>query len=317
METYHSHALRKVLPCLLAAVNTYLIAHLCCVTQAAIPIRSHGSNVSALAVMHSRLHNCNVSHTEHFIKDCTAQGMSAVQSYQNLAARTDASLIWFAPEVTPVSTSTPALAPVSATANQTVPTDSPDGVDCHHQESMPQVTAGSDALLDSCDQGSNKRRKLTETEDTKEQLLDEDIDWTAPSTVAQDVVDRPDALGAAFACDGSEAIAQSKATQQKTLQKPQHIAAAVAGDREQPDSGSPPLSPDAKRVQNAVNEYIRAFLDPFYKAGIVTKEVGCRPLCNAMSAAQCCALLLVLVVQEPFQQTYQCSAMFICDAADV
>ena len=143
----------------------------------------------------------------------------------------------------------------------------------------------------------NKRRKL----DSKPApaaiatpLIDDDIDWAASSRACEHPLADGDATDAqhqqdltlpqqeseqlrvsetvqeAAAEDVAEAEAASKACQTRNL-----VADNQAGSQGNSDKGL---------VQHAVAEYVRALLDPFYKAGIVDREVSVtKPVGSATS----------------------------------
>ena len=115
-------------------------------------------------------------------------------------------------------------------------------------------------------------------------MIDDDIDWAASSRACEHPLADSDAAGAvhqqdltlpqqeseqlhasetvqeAAAEDAAEAEAASEACQQWDL-----VADNQAGSQGNSDKGL---------VQHAVAEYVRALLDPFYKAGIVDREVS-------------------------------------------
>lgn len=146
---------------------------------------------------------------------------------------------------------------------------------------MPHKESNSHALateLDAdTDQLPNKRQKIKTNEDTataEEQLLDDDIDWHASSSYA-DV----EAVSEA-ADDPTDAHHHSVPDVNDGMQATCHSPQDPGATAEAPgvmQSDVMKQDPDCKRIQHAVNEYIRAFLDPFYKAGIVNKEVGRPP----------------------------------------
>ena len=143
----------------------------------------------------------------------------------------------------------------------------------------------------------NKRRKL----DSKPApaaiatpLIDDDIDWAASSRACEHPLADGDATDAqhqqdltlpqqeseqlrasetvqeAAAEDVAEAEAASEACQTRNL-----VADNQAGSQGNSDKGL---------VQHAVAEYVRALLDPFYKAGIVDREVSVtKPVGSATS----------------------------------
>ena len=148
---------------------------------------------------------------------------------------------------------------------------------------MPAKAIGTEAA----ETAPNKRRKLDSKPDpaaTATPLIDDDIDWAASSgayehpladsdatdaqaqqdlTLAQQESERLHASGfaqEAAAEDGAAAEAASEACQQPDLDSDYQ-----AGIQEESDKGL---------VQHAVAEYVRALLDPFYKAGIVDREVS-------------------------------------------
>lgn len=197
-----------------------------------------------------------------------AQHAPVMQSYQNLAARTDASSVLYPPELPqPVTKPGPLTVPVSDLVNQSVAAVSPSAGESPGEDTMPADDAepsGNTVQL------PNKRQKTAAAPDpTEEQLVDDDIDWHAPemqddnaeatleaATVQTDDVDSGDTTQLAASKRGkSHSPRQSRAQNEK-------------------QSNCVKRDSDFKRIQHAVNEYIRAFLDPFYKAGIVNKEVA-------------------------------------------
>ena len=238
---------------------------------------------------------CVLKQQQH-TSDQAAQLVHVVQSYQNLAARTDASLVTYPPEVAlppnPTPISIPAAVSVPPPGNKTAAVASPnaDGLpeaDVPSAEEEPHEAVGSPEQL------PNKKRKLGEPKViAQDELLDDDIDWAAPSSVAADAAaasEAPSEADALHAAIGdTQGALQLKAGMQASPHGTQHTTETRAD--EPPDPGSPQHHSDAKRIQHAVNKYIRAFLDPFYKAGIVTKEVWCSQDLRCCTAG-CTALL--------------------------
>lgn len=240
-----------------------------------------------------------VSNQQQHTSDQAAQLAHVVQSYQNLAARTDASLVMYPPEVAlppnPTPNSIPASGSVPPSSNKTAAVASPDA-DGLPKADLPSAEEEPHEVASSPEQLPNKKRKLGEPKDVaQDELLDDDIDWAAPSTVAADAAEAPSEAGTSHAAIGdTQGAAQLKAGMQASPHGTQYMTATNA---DPPDPGNPQRQSDVRRIQHAVNEYIRAFLDPFYKAGIVSKEVWCsqKPAvmhCWMHCSAECTAVLL-------------------------
>ncbi len=203
------------------------------------------------------------------------------QSYLNAAARTDASLVKFPPasmqsHPQPKASTSAQQAPALMVLNSQEARIS-------QAASIPIKAASTEAA----DTAPNKRRKLDSKPApaaTAMPLIDDDIDWAASSgackhpladsdapdthaqqdvTLAQQELEQlhaSDFVQETAAEDAAEAEAASEACQQLDL-----VSDNQAGSQENSDKGL---------VQHAVAEYVRALLDPFYKAGIVDREVS-------------------------------------------
>lgn len=190
----------------------------------------------------------------------------SMQSYQNSAARTDASLTKFPPATLPLAQNKP-----TTSAQQQAPTTT-----------LPP----SDNLIDqggseTAELVPNKKRKLEGTQQcasalTGMPLMDDDIDWSAShvATEQQAAVDTetdPQVThqqASAFTHDADTAETGGDADSPANAQwdHEQDVHTEDDPDR-QIDDGQ-------RHVQHAVAEYVRALLDPFYKAGIVNREVS-------------------------------------------
>lgn len=111
---------------------------------------------------------------------------------------------------------------------------------------------------------------------TNTALVDDDIDWTAISVV-------PDSQLVSSTDDMQAGASQLSTDGPDTgLAHSQQAEAACTNEGLQQQQGAlvthkvPSRGDDAgdKQVQHAVGEYVKALLDPFYKAGIVDREVG-------------------------------------------
>ena len=145
----------------------------------------------------------------------------------------------------------------------------------------------------------NKRRRL----DSKPApaaiatpLIDDDIDWAASSRACEHQLADSDATDAQAQQDLT--LDQQESQQLHASESVQEAAAEDAAAAEaaseayhQPDlvsdyqAGSQGNS-DKGLVQHAVAEYVRALLDPFYKAGIVDREV-CVAETIGLATSQC------------------------------
>lgn len=199
-----------------------------------------------------------------------------LQSYSNAAARTDASLIKFPPAtLTPQATS--GNDPAQQTGAPTAP--GPDTGSTKKRKNL--ATGGASEISE---MSHNKQSKVEEASTAaavpSTALLDDDIDWTATA-------DKPDlqlpaspdpaVLQAGDPQPGPQepdtALEQSQCTDAadgsgSACLQPQQAAAAA---HEVPSSSG---GTGDKQVQLAVGEYVKALLDPFYKAGIVDREVS-------------------------------------------
>lgn len=127
-----------------------------------------------------------------------------------------------------------------------------------------------------------KRRRLDSEASpavTTAPLIDDDIDWTAPNDGSEpqspDVIDSDvEALPAPQMLD--PLLAMSHVTE-GAAEGAEHADAVAQISQHQdlgPDEpGGDQGDPNRRQVQHAVAEYVRALLDPFYKAGIVDREV--------------------------------------------
>lgn len=190
-----------------------------------------------------------------------------MQSYSNAAARTDASLIKYPP----------------ATAHQVK--------SAHH--SVQQIEASKPSELDPDTSKKRKRSESTtgvsESSQNKQHqehsstaaathtaLVDDDIDWTATTAVPDmQLASPPDSIQGDERQLGADepdtdlahsqqaaAVHASECLQQQQAAMAEHGVSSSGGD-----TGD-------KHVQHAVGEYVKALLDPFYKAGIIDREVG-------------------------------------------
>ncbi len=148
---------------------------------------------------------------------------------------------------------------------------------------MPAKAIGTEAA----DTAPNKRRKLDSKPDPAAiatPLIDDDIDWAASSGACEHLSADSDATDAqaqqdlTLAQQQSEQLHASGFVQEAAAEDAAEVeAASEAYHQQQLDSdyqaGSQGNS-DKGLVQHAVAEYVRALLDPFYKAGIVDREVS-------------------------------------------
>ncbi|KAL3133325.1 hypothetical protein ABBQ38_007202 [Trebouxia sp. C0009 RCD-2024] len=187
-------------------------------------------------------------------------------SYSNAAARTDASLIKYPP----------------ATAHQVK--------SAHH--SVQQIEASKPSELDPDTSKKRKRSESTtgvsESSQNKQHqehsstaaathtaLVDDDIDWTATTAVPDmQLASPPDSIQGDERQLGADepdtdlahsqqaaAVHASECLQQQQAAMAEHGVSSSGGD-----TGD-------KHVQHAVGEYVKALLDPFYKAGIIDREM--------------------------------------------
>lgn len=200
-------------------------------------------------------------------------------SYLNAAARTDASIVKFPPASMQPHSQPNAFISAQQAAALVALNSKETGTS--QAGSMPAKAIDTEAA----ETAPNKRRKL----DSKPApaaiatpLIDDDIDWAASSRACEHPLADGDATDAqhqqdltlpqqeseqlrasetvqeAAAEDVAEAEAASEACQTRNL-----VADNQAGSQGNSDKGL---------VQHAVAEYVRALLDPFYKAGIVDRE---------------------------------------------
>ncbi len=133
----------------------------------------------------------------------------------------------------------------------------------------------------------NKRRRFDSKPDPAAiatPLIDDDIDWAASSGACEHPLADSDATDAQAQQDltlpqqESEQL-QARGFAQEAAAEDAAAAEAASEAYHQPDlvsdyqAGSQGNS-DKGLVQHAVAEYVRALLDPFYKAGIVDREVS-------------------------------------------
>lgn len=131
----------------------------------------------------------------------------------------------------------------------------------------------------------NKQSKIEQTSTAtavpSTALLDDDIDWTAAA-------DKPDLQ---LAASPDHAVLQAGKPQLAAQEPDTAVEQSQCADAAD-GSGSECLQPQQaaaaaheapsstggtgdKQVQRAVGEYVKALVDPFYKAGIVDREVSC------------------------------------------
>lgn len=204
-----------------------------------------------------------------------------LQSYLNAAARTDATLVKFPPE----SVQPHSQPKASASAQQ-----APALMASNSQETGTSQVAGMLAKAigtEAAETAPNKRRKL----DSKPApaaiatpLLDDDIDWAASSRACELPLADSDAADAQAQQDLT--LAQQESQQLHAREFVPEAAAESAAAAEAPSEACQQPDPvsdyqagsqgnsDQGLVQHAVAEYVRALLDPFYKAGIVDREVS-------------------------------------------
>ena len=197
-----------------------------------------------------------------------------LQSYSNAAARTDASLIKFPPAtLTQRATSGKDPAQKSGAPNAPEPDTG---------STKKRKTPGTDGASEISETSQNKQSKveevLTATAVPSTALLDDDIDWTATADKSDlQLASSPDRavlqagdpqLGGKELDTALEQLQHADAADGNEC--PQQQQAAVAA-HEAPSSNG---GTGDKQVQHAVGEYVKALLDPFYKAGIVDREVS-------------------------------------------
>lgn len=178
-----------------------------------------------------------------------------MQSYQNLAARTDAALIKYPPEV---ALTKQLAAPAASTPVEETPQQTPHG---------PHDAAEADAAPPS------KRHRLgSRAHAAEDVLVDDDIDWTQ----AEQTQPKSEATDAEQGVHTSvhEAAAIPTALVSDSSKMQSQDSQPAVNETRPPDKRVGRQNSEHNAVQHAVNGYIRAFLDPFYKAGIVTREVN-------------------------------------------
>ncbi|DBA97552.1 TPA: hypothetical protein ACH3X1_015245 [Trebouxia sp. C0004] len=202
------------------------------------------------------------------------------QSYLNAAARTDASLVKFPP-----ASMQPHPQPKASTSAQPVPAL----MALNSEEAGTNQAAGMSASVVSTDAAGTaptKRRKMDSkpaTTATVTPLLDDDIDWAASSGACEHPLADSDATDAqgqqdvTLAQQQSEPMHASDYVQEAAVEAAAEAEAAPEACRQldvvsDNQAGSQENS-DQGLVQHAVAEYVRALLDPFYKAGIVDREM--------------------------------------------
>ena len=211
-------------------------------------------------------------------QNCSRHSM--LQSYANAAARTDASLIKF-PPVALTQQATSASDAAQQTDGSSAPEPGPAST-----KKRKNTKSGSDAPSELSKASQNKQPKVEGTSTaaaalSSAALLDDDIDWTATANKS----DQSDLQLASSADDAVQQAGRSQlsadepdtapahsqhadtANDSKCLQQPQAACAAHEAPSSTGDDGD-------KQVQQAVGEYVKALLDPFYKAGIVDRQVS-------------------------------------------
>lgn len=202
--------------------------------------------------------------------------LTTLQSYSNAAARTDASLIKFPP-----ATLTPQATSGNDPAQQT---GAPNAPEPDTGSTKKRKRLATDSTSEVSETSQNKPSKVEEastaTAVPSTALLDDDIDWTATA-------DKPDWQ---LASSPDHAVLLQAGDPQLAAEEPdtaveqsQHADAAdgsgsnrlqqqqaAAAAHEVPSSTG---GTGDKQVQLAVGEYVKALLDPFYKAGIVDRQV--------------------------------------------
>ena len=204
--------------------------------------------------------------------------LDGLQSYSNAAARTNASLIKFPP--------------VTLTHQSKLAHDAAQQTGASNaSEPGPEITKkrkkseAGDGASDSSTVSQKKQSKVEEAlkaaaADTA--LVDDNIDWTATSdqphlqspSSADDVQQvGMHQLGASEHDTGiaHPQSAEPPSKSESIQQQPAEVAAQEVPSRND-DTGD-------KYVQHAVAEYVKALLDPFFKAGIVDREVNSHKLC--------------------------------------
>lgn len=196
-----------------------------------------------------------------------------MQSYLNAAARTDALLIKF-PPAAQTSPAKPVPSKLAAPFQPSPETKAlhaaKPGSDSNHRKRGPQVA---EETLD--EDGASHKKKLKVEQASaaaiNTALLDDDIDWTATSATAE--------LELASASN-FEQKSENKQDTDDTHLKQAEVKSALAEAPSQPHASNaaeklPDNGRDAgnKEIHQAVAGYVKALLDPFYKAGIVDREV--------------------------------------------
>lgn len=200
--------------------------------------------------------------------------MVALQSYSNAAARTDASLIKFPP-----ATLTPQATSGNDPAQQTGAPNAPEPAT---QSTKKRKKTATDGVSEVSETSQNKQLKIEEASTATAvpgtALLDDDIDWTATADEPDlQLASSPDhaALQAGEPQHGAEeldtAVEQSQHADAIDGSECSQQQQAAAAAHEAPSSTG---GTGNKQVQLAVGEYVKALLDPFYKAGIVDREVS-------------------------------------------
>ena len=205
--------------------------------------------------------------------------MIVLQSYANAAARTDASLIKFPP----VTLTTQAL-PANNTAQQTGASSAPEP---DPGSTKKRKTSGSDRVSEISEASQAKQPKVKESATaaaaaaavSSTALLDDDIDWNATADesdlqLASSAVDavQEDSRSQPSAGEPDAAPAQSQHADTADEHEPLEQQQAAFAAQQVPCSAGDKAD---RQVQHAVAEYVKALLDPFYKAGIVDREVSC------------------------------------------
>ena len=149
--------------------------------------------------------------------------------------------------------------------------------DCHHRKRGSQ---GVDEASESNDAPLKKQMKVEQASAaaTSTALLDDDIDWTA-TTVTPELQLAP-ASDFDQEADTNQVVAADSDADETHL-KQADVKSILAEEQSQPQaSNAAEVPPDDgkdaghKEVHQAVAGYVKALLDPFYKAGIVDREVS-------------------------------------------
>ena len=218
-----------------------------------------------------------------------------MQSYSNAAARTDASLTKFPPVTAHQVRSGPQS--VQQIEASKPPERDPDTT--KKRKRSESATGVSESSKNKQPQEESPPAASTNTA-----LVDDDIDWTA-ITAAPDMQ-----LSSAAEADAIQLSAEELDTGLAHSQQAEAAGASECLQQQQAavaEHGVLSSGDDTgdKHVQHAVGEYVKALLDPFYKAGIVDREVD--PLYLLAYAAS-----LVLVHGLHAQLLVCCMMLVIC-----